>query len=90
MKEAIPFLNDLNKSTQHQNSSTEVLTTHQKHFNTSTTHLILDFEKVFDKIDLKTKLVIVLAAVNSCKIIRYTYGTALNLNQINTQTNYLS
>ena len=63
MKEAMQFLND---------SADGVVTTHQKHFNSNTTHLVLDFQESFDKntVDLKAKLVIVLAALTKCRIIR--------------------
>lgn len=67
MKEAIDELNNSNES------RSEIITTHQKQFNSNTTHLIVDFEQIFDTgdVDLKAKLIILLAVLNNCKIVRY-------------------
>lgn len=64
MKEAVDLLNDFGLDKE---------TTVQKMFNSSTTHLIVDFESTFDNgdIDLRSKLIILLSALKKCKIIRH-------------------
>ena len=71
MKEAISLLNDINSDLN--KTTPEVAATQQKVFNLTTTHLIVDFNSTFDNsiVDLKTKMIIVLAVLNKCKIIRY-------------------
>jgi hypothetical protein len=64
-------MNDVNSDSS-DSELVQIQASQQKVFNLTTTHLIVDFESTFDnkEYDLKTKLIIILAVLNKCKIIR--------------------
>lgn len=72
LKETISVLNDANSDSSDTECSQLIQASLQKVFNLNTTHLIVDFESTFDnrEYDLKTKMIIILAVLNRCKIIR--------------------
>lgn len=72
LKETISLLNDANSDASDTETLQLIQASQQKVFNLNTTHLVVDFESTFDnqEYDLKTKLIIILAVLNKCKIIR--------------------
>lgn len=72
LKETISVLNDANSDSSDTECLQLIQASQQKVFNLNTTHLIVDFESTFDnrEYDLKTKMIIILAVLNKCKIIR--------------------